>query len=463
MHLGKPVLPPPLDPGFLPASVWIRDFHALIDESGQSVPFRIALQQPNGSTITREGKLLAENHPQAGLNLLHVERLLKFMLWSGGGSRWFWDGPKEIGSSLQNRFCDHPCGQFDRDFMAKVYGEPFSGTIGSAIPEPLGLASPLGRNLDGCRIGFDLGGSDRKVASVIDGEVVFSEETPWDPYHQTDPEYHKSGILDSIEKAKVHLPRLDAIGGSSAGVFVDNRPRVASLFRGISDSDFAERISPLFIELGKSLEVPLSIINDGEVTALAASMSLERNAVLGIAMGTSEATGYVDPKGRVTSWLNELAFAPVDYSSTAPADEWSGDVGCGVQYFSQQAVGRLILKTGLPIDPALGLPEKLERLQGLMAEGNSEASSVYRTIGTYLGYGVAHYASFYSLSHALILGRVTTGEGGAVILEEAGKVLAKEFPELDEKIAFHQPDEKNKRHGQAIAAASLPATGQTHS
>jgi len=457
MNLGKPAIIPPLDPDFVPASLWIRDFNSLVDQSGEGVPFRIALQQPNGATVVKSGKLLSETHPQAELNHLHVERLLKFMLWACGGSRWFWDGPQEVGEFLNKRFSSHPCGKFDSDFMAKVYQEPFCGISGNEVPEPRGLASPLGRNLEGCRIGFDLGGSDRKVAAVIDGEVTFSEETPWDPYHQTDPAYHKAGIMDSIEKAKAHLPRLDAIGGSSAGVFVDDRPRVASLFRGISDSDFTEKISPMFIDIGKALDVPLSIINDGEVTALAASMSLEQNAVLGIAMGTSEATGYVDTQGRVTSWLNELAFAPVDYSPNAPADEWSGDVGCGVQYFSQQAVGRLIPKTGLSIDPALGLPEKLERVQEFMAEGSGEAASIYRTIGTYLGYGVAHYASFYSLSHALILGRVTSGEGGAIILEEAKKVLREEFTDLNDQITFHQPDEKNKRHGQAIAAASLPA------
>lgn len=457
VNLGKPAISPPLDPDFIPASLWVRDFDSLVDQSGKGVPFWIALQQPNGSTVVQSGELLPDEHPRAELNFMHVERLLKFMLWSGGGSRWFWQGPQSIGEILRQRFSSHPCGSFDSDFMFKVYQEPFSGTITDEVPEAQGLASPLGRNLEGCRIGFDLGGSDRKVAAVIDGEVVFSEETPWDPYHQTDTEYHRSGIMDSIEKAKAHLPKLDAVGGSSAGVFVDNRPRVASLFRGVSDSDFTEKISSMFIDLGKELEVPLSIINDGEVTALAASMSLEKNAVLGIAMGTSEATGYVDTQGRVTSWLNELAFAPVDYSPNAPVDEWSGDIGCGVQYFSQQAVGRLIPKTSLSVDSNLGLPEKLECVQEFMAEGNGEAASIYRTIGIYLGYGVAHYASFYDLSHALILGRVTSGEGGTIILEEAEKVLASEFPDLNDRITFHQPDEKNKRHGQAIAAASLPA------
>jgi hypothetical protein len=48
---------------------------------------------------------------------------------------------------------------------------------------------------------------------------------------------------------------------------------------------------------------------------------------------------------------------------------------------------------------------------------------------------------------------VTSGEGGQIIIRKAEEVLATEFPEL--KIAISMPDEKMKRHGQAIAAASL--------
>lgn len=457
MTLGQPKIAPELDPNCRPAALWIRDFEQLVATADERVPFRLALTQPNGTCVHQSGHLLPVTHPQAASNFTHVERLLKFLLWACGGSEWYWDGPNEIGEALQKRFNDHPCGQFDREFMERVYERPFQGRLTSKLPKPRGLASPLGRHLNGNRIGFDLGGSDRKVAAVVDGKVVFSEETPWDPYHQSDPNYHRKGILDSIDKAMDELPWLDAIGGSSAGVFVDNRPRVGSLFRGISDKDFAASIRPIFEDIGRKYGVPIAVINDGEVTALAASMSLDLTSVMGVAMGTSEAAGYVDPEGRVTSWLNELAFAPIDYAEDAPADEWSGDVGCGVQYFSQQAVGRLIPKTGLDIDPSLGLPVKLERVQEFMAQGNEDARKIYNAIGIYLGYGIAHYSRFYKLDHILILGRVTSGAGGDVILDKAREVLRVEFPELENRLEFHQPDEKNKRHGQAIAAASLPA------
>jgi predicted NBD/HSP70 family sugar kinase len=200
-------------------------------------------------------------------------------------------------------------------------------------------------------------------------------------------------------------------------------------------------------------------VNDGEVTALAASMSLGVNSVLGISLGTSTAGGWVNADGNITSWINELAFVPVDYHPNAPRDEWSGDSGCGVQYFSQQCVGRLLAPAGIEAPNDLPLPEKLKLVQSLMTQGDERARKIYQTIGVYLGYGLAHFASFYALRHVLILGRVTSGEGGDLILNGGKDVLQTEFPELAAQIAFHIPDEQDKRHGQAIAAASLPDLG----
>jgi predicted NBD/HSP70 family sugar kinase len=219
---------------------------------------------------------------------------------------------------------------------------------------------------------------------------------------------------------------------------------------------FQQRVKDLFLEMRQAWKgIPFEVVNDGEVTALAGSMAIGRNAVLGIAMGSSQAAGYVTPEGNITSWLNELAFAPIDYSPTAPVDEWSGDSGCGAQYFSQQAVGRLLQPAGIEAAPAATLPEKLKLVQELMRQTDPRARKIYQTIGTYLGYALAHYADFYHFEHVLVLGRVMTGAGGDLILEQARAVLRLEFPGLSARIAFHQPDEKEKRHGQAMAAASL--------
>ena len=325
------------------------------------------------------------------------------------------------------------------------------------IPAARSNTTPLGRHLDGYRIGFDLGGSDRKVAAIVNGQAVYSEEVVWDPYYQTDPQYHYEGIMESLKSVAKHMPRVDAIGGSAAGVYVNNRVKVASLFRGISPEVFEREVKDMFLKIQKEWgNVPLEIVNDGEVTALAGSMSLRQNGVLGIALGTSTAGGYVTMEGNITSWLNEFAFMPVDYNPQAPTDEWSGDYGCGVQYFSQQAVGRLMPAAGIEAEADLPLPEKLKVVQSLTYKEDYRAHKIYQTIGTYLGYAIAHYSDFYDFKNVLALGRVTSGPGGELIVEGAKEVLKVEFPELAARIAFHIPSEKDKRHGQAVAAASLP-------
>jgi predicted NBD/HSP70 family sugar kinase len=288
--------------------------------------------------------------------------------------------------------------------------------------------------------------------------VVFSEEIAWDPYFQKDPSYHIEGVHDSLVRAAAHLPRVDAIGGSAAGVYVNNEVRVGSLFRGVPPDLFERHVRRMFFTLQERWGgVPFEVANDGEVTALAGSMSLGDGAVLGIAMGTSLAAGYVTPAGGITPWLNELAFVPIDYHEAAPRDEWSGDLGCGVQYFSQQGVGRLARVAGFEFPSGMPLAEQLIEVQKAMAAGDSRARLIYESIGIAFGYAIAHFADFYEIRHLLVLGRVTSGAGGDLILAQAREVLRTEFPSLAEKIQLHTPDEKDKRHGQAIAAASLPA------
>jgi len=305
--------------------------------------------------------------------------------------------------------------------------------------------------------GFDLGGSDRKCAAVVDGEVVHSEEVEWDPYFESDPRYHYDGIVDSLERAAAHLPRVDAIGGSAAGVYIDGEPRVGSLFRGISDENFERDIRPIFKRVQHVMnDVPLEVVNDGEVTALAAALAFDITGVLGIAMGTSLAAGYCDGDRRITCQLNELAFVPVDYRDDAPVDEWSGDVGCGAQYFSQQAVARLAPAAGLEHPKEMPFAERLVDIQRLMKGGDERARQVYESVGVYLGYSVAWFARWYEIENLLALGRVTSGAGGELIIDSALEVVRDEFPELADRLRIKTPDEKFKRHGQAIAAASLP-------
>ena len=445
----------------MPAALWNRAFQALVDRDPAARPLAMALDRGDGTISRHKSRLLSAGHPAADLNLRYVERLLKFLLWQQGGCHVLVAGADEVTAALARIYSATGERNFDHGFMGTtVYGRPFRLEAAelSALPGEVTSGLPLGRHLDGCRIGFDLGGSDRKVAALIDGRVVFSEEIAWNPYFQMDPAYHIEGVHASLQRAAAHLPRVDAIGGSAAGVYVRNEVRVASLFRGVAPELFEKNIRRMFFTLRERWGgVPFEVANDGEVTALAGSMSLNENAVLGVSMGTSMAGGYVRPTGDITPWLNELAFAPVDYNPAAPRDEWSGDAGCGVQYFSQQGVARYARRAGFVFADGRPVPEQLAAVQQALAAGDARARTVFETVGTCFGYALGHYADFYDLRHLLLLGRTTSGEGGAVILEQARAVLEADFPVLAARLRLHMPDEKSKRHGQAIAAASLPA------
>lgn len=458
LALVAPRLTPILDPAFRPAILANRAFRSLVASTPGAVKVGLALEQADGSVFRFDVEVLPEAHPGAAGNLVYLERLVKFLLWSRGGWRLHLQGPAALATGLSAHYRDTATGRFDSQLVGEqMFDHAIEVVHAQELPVEKSETRPLGRHLEGCRIGFDLGGSDRKVAAVVDGEVVFSEETVWDPYHKPDPDYHFDGIMDSLRKAAAHLPRVDAIGGSAAGVYVNNRVKAGSLFRGVPPDLFDQRVKDLFFEVKRAWnDVPFEVVNDGEVTALAGSMSLGHNAILGIALGTSTAVGYVTSDGNITSWLNELAFVPIDYNPNAAVDEWSGDYGVGSQYFSQQCVGRLLDVAGIEAPVDMGLPEKLKLVQRLMIDDDYRAAKIYETIGTYLGYGVAHFADFYDIEHVLVLGRVTSGAGGDIMLEGAREVLAVEFPALAERITFHVPDEKDKRHGQAIAAASLP-------
>ena len=459
MHLPiKAAFKPILDPEFVPAVLWNRAYISKAARDPKARQIHLALSRPDGTTFRWSGPVLSAGGANDKLTLRYIERTVKFLLWQKGGSRLAIAGAPETAEALAGIYSEDGARHFDRDFIGtKIFGEPVTVTaVARAVelPEANDGTMTLGRNLDGCRIGFDLGGSDRKCAAVINGEIVFSEEVVWDPYFQSDPQYHIEGIHDSLKRAASRLPRVDAIGGSSAGVYVNNEVRAASLFRGVSPEDFESHIRRIFFTLKERWNgVPFEVVNDGEVTALAGSMSLGKNRVLGVAMGTSEAAGYVDGGGHIKPWLNELAFAPVDYREDAPVDEWSGDHGCGALYFSQQAVARLAPAAGFDFGD-MPFPEQLVKIQEAMEEGDPRAASIYETIGCYFGYAIAHYAEFYEIENLLILGRVTSGDGGQMIIDEAETVLAREFPDLRIKLVV--PDEKTKRHGQAVAAASLP-------
>ena len=444
---------PVLDKGYIPMAAFCRAFEASAKNGKEIV---IAVERNQGCVAVRRCKIHG-TPDMACADKVYVERLVKMLLWAYGGFKIYVCGDDALGKYIAETYVHGGAREFDADFMSNVYERPFEvvSVALSAAPAEKSGAQAVGRHLDGCRIGFDAGGSDRKVSAVVDGVPVYSEEVVWFPKTNSDPDYHYDGILSAFKSAASKMPRVDAIGVSSAGIYVDNRAMVASLFLKVPKDQFDAKVKDIYIRAAKELGAPLEVANDGDVTALAGAMSLEENSVLGIAMGTSEAAGYVDADGNITGWLNELAFAPVDLQDDAMVDEWSGDKGCGVKYFSQDSVIKLAPRAGITLDETLSPAEKLKVVQAEMNSGSESARDIYRSIGVYLGHALAYYASFYGIAHVLLLGRVMSGEGGDIVIAEARRVLDEEYADVA-GMQLHLPDEKIRRVGQSVAAASLP-------
>jgi predicted NBD/HSP70 family sugar kinase len=449
-------LRPPCDPGFRPIIFSWRDYLDRARASGDAL-LRIAVEREDG-LVSDFATRVPEKDADPAATYLIVERLVKFLLWSRGGWRVHFLGPAAIGKRLKADYSGKGARAFDVRTMSRVYERPFELVLHgpATFPEAREAVHFPGGHLDGCRIGFDLGASDYKVAALVDGEPVYSEEIPWAPGEQADPDYHYRHIRDGLNKAAAHLPRVDAIGGSSAGVIIRNQVRIASLFRSVPEGVFDAKVKDIFVRLAAEWGVPFEVINDGEVTALAGMLSLGETGVLGVAMGSSEAAGFLDADGHIPGWLDELAFVPVDLNPEAAVDEWSGDRGVGANYFSQQAVNKLAPAAGIAFPDAMTLPERLKRVQSLMDRGDERAAAIFETIGVYLGFTVPWYEVFYKFSSLLVLGRVMSGPGGKIIVDKAAEVLKAGFPETAARVRLHLLDEKSRRVGQAVAAASLP-------
>ena len=444
---------PSLDPDFMPLLRFNRAFLA-----DAKKPVSIAVERDRGQ-IAAYHTFIHGTEEMHEADCYYMDRLVKTILWMKGGFKVYVAGDETIYNYLKETFSLTGKRAFDADFMASVYEKPFEVLQVDKVPEEKGASQAIGRHMDGCRIGFDAGGSDRKVSAVVDGETVYSEEVVWFPKTNSDPDYHYDGIVAAFKSAAEKMPRVDAVGVSSAGVYVDNRTMVASLFLKVPKDAFEAKVKDIYIRAIKDTfgDIPFAVANDGDVSALAGAMSLEDNSVLGIAMGTSEAVGYVDDKGNITGWLNELAFLPVDVDADAMEDEWSGDIGCGGKYFSQDSVIKLAPRAGIALAEDLSPAEKLKEVQKLMEQDNPHAAAIYRSIGVYLGHTLAFYYDLYRCRHVLLLGRVMSGKGGDLILSTARQVLSDEYPELEGKVLPALPDEKFRRVGQSVAAASLPA------
>ncbi len=429
--------------------------------AGKADIVAIAWEREDGNVYRYDFPIPRRLDPSAVKFVSHVaERIVKFILWSAGGWKLYLSGPDAVVKPIAKAYAKNGARKFDYGFFNDLYGRPFEVEILPLRKMP-GFAEKTAvvkTVADGCRIGFDLGASDFKISALNKGKVVFSKEFPWDPRNQPDPAYHYAKLSAGLREAAAALPRVDAIGGSTAGTLVGKRLGPASLLRAILERNPAKKDEArnLFFRIEKDWGVPFAVFNDGDVTALAGAITMKKKGILGVAMGSSEAVGFVDGKGAMTGRISELAFAPVDFNPHAPKDEWSGDAGVGAMYFSQQAVDGLARRYGFAFPKAMKLPERLKTVQAAMEKGDARALKVYIQIGRYLAHTVPWYREFYDYTNLMILGRVTSGLGGEVILETARTMLKDVYPEWAEKIDIFMPDEKARRLGQSVAAAQIP-------
>ena len=445
---------PELDPEFIPFGLWAESYL-----KGATKPIAIAVEKNEGYISVHHTKIYGTAE-MAEADYRYVERYVKFLLWSIGGFKVYVCGCSDLTKKLQAAYAIDGERAFDYDFFQKLYEQELQiiDLPLEQCPASNEIPKPLGGHLDGCRIGFDAGGSDRKVSAVIDGETVYSEEVVWFPKKNPDPSYQYGHILEAFKTAASKMPRVDAIGVSSAGVFIGNAPMISSIFYCVPRDSWDE-VKTVFDRAAAEIgDVPIVVANDGDVSALAGAMGMGVGSLMGMAMGTSEAVGYVDKDMNVLGWISELAFAPVDLNEKAMVDEWSTDIGVGCKYFSQDAVIKLAPRIGIELDESLSPAEKLKVVQKLMEADDPRAQKVFESIGAYLAYTVVLYAQFYDLRHLMMLGRVMSGKGGDTIMSVCQKILAEEFPALNEKVEVIVPDEKTRRVGQSVAAASLPAT-----
>jgi len=477
----KPKVAAPLDPGFCPVILAKKTYLAAAKDCKSKLHW--ALPRPDGCG-RYSLPVFPDDDPRVEASIELAKVLIQEMIWMRGASGLHLDGSKKICHAIKAAYSKGGSYEFEASQMPKVNGTPddeFEVKMVKAEEMEAERDTPqeCGKETHGCRLAFDLGKSDIKTVAIKDGKVLFSQETEWDVTNP-DPQYHFDEIVkamkDTIEKAKPKgFTRVDSVGGSATGtVSANNEATWCDIFPNVPPDVYKEKVVDIFQRIAYEVagHVPLKVINDGEVTALAAVQKIKQGNVLGISMGSSEGGGYANADGNLMGWINELCYIKIDMNPEAPTDPWTKGAHRGIShmYLGQRGVTKLASKGGVKVPENLAYPHPnmctikhedhakcLKLVQKAMEDPEQEPQvrKIYETVGVYLGYAVAQYSEFYKIDHIMILGRVSKGAGGDIMLDTAKEVLKKEFPELS-KILFHTADEHFKAVGQCIAAAALP-------
>jgi len=473
--LTRPKVPAPLDPNFSPFILGKRKYVECAKSSSSVQTLEFAIERPGGCCGRDKLPVFADDHPGFEASLYLAGECIRYMLWQRGGFKLSLAGPKKLCEGLKAAYSPGGKFEFEAATMPKVCGMEWSVEIVAKFEDlPPAKEQPVvcGKVASGCRIAFDLGKSDVKTVAVKDGEVVTTQETEWDVTNP-DPKYHYDVIVTAMKQMAAKLPKVDAIGGSATGtVSADSEATWCDCFPNVPPEVYKEKVVPIFKEIAKNEfgGVPVKVINDGEVTAVAGGQMIGEGCLFGISLGSSEGSGYVDKDGALSGWINENAYCPLDLNPDAPGNCWSPHRGDAAMYLGQRAATRLAKRARVDL-PAEMMPDHpnmnqtnhaphaqcLKKIQAAMKDPEKEphVRKLYETIGVYMGYTIAQYCEYLDIKNVLILGRVTTGAGGQIMIDYAKKVLEAEFPELA-GIKFHTPSEHMKRVGQCIAAAALP-------
>eukprot|EP00928_Gymnodinium_smaydae_P063123 TRINITY_DN467_c0_g1_i10.p1 TRINITY_DN467_c0_g1~~TRINITY_DN467_c0_g1_i10.p1 ORF type:complete len:503 (+),score=142.20 TRINITY_DN467_c0_g1_i10:62-1570(+) len=483
----KPKVEAPLDPDFAPVVLAKREYRKAAQDCKDTLHF--ALPRKNGCG-RGELKVFPEDDKCYQASVILAGVMIQEMIWMRGATSLQLCGPKGICEALKAAFSPGGTYAFEAETMPKCNGEAdkaFDVTIvdsADSLPASKDIPEVCGKEANGNRLAFDLGKSDIKTVFVENGEVLDSMETEWDVTNP-DPEYHFDAIVKAmkgtIERAKKEAKDIQAVGGSATGtVSSDNEATWCDIFPNVPPDVYKAKVVDIFkriaTEVTGQADIPLKVINDGEVTALAAVQKLTKENdgklmgnVMGISMGSSEGGGYADANGNLLGWFNELCYVKLDMNPSAPTDPWSKETHRGLShmYLGQRGATKNAYKiTEVPENYKYPHPDMctikhedhaqcLKLIQKAMETNPEKASDLYRTCGVYLGYALAQYVEHYKIDNVMILGRVSKGKGGDLMLEVASEVLKTEFPDLP-PITFHTADDHFKAVGQCIAAAALP-------
>ena len=407
-------------------------------------PYLLTIQRGKDISYTYHGR----HNDNMEESFYYLKKILLTLIWLVGGTEVKFNGDSFFFDFAKQRIGNDEELLISISRRERIFNTPFSFIHTKQVYPDVCSWTKLSGEEKGCRIGFDEGGSDRKVTAIIDGKDVFSEEVLWTPKVESDYRYHYQGILESLKHAASHLPHIDSIGVSTAGIVFNNQLLEPTLFRSVPQEEKNHYVRPIFIDIAKKEfnNVPIFVHNDGDVSAFGGSLLFKKDNIVGLAFGTGLASGYCSHSS-FNGWINEWGKIPLDYSASAYSHYDLKVKGAGTEYLSQKGIIRLCQNAGLSFSGPL--PKQLVEIQKEAEKDNPLVLECYKERGEYLGSALCFFHRFLPFTSVLTLGRVRTGRGGEYLLLGAREYLKAHSLS---SIEVFTSDEHFRRLGQSYIA-----------